>query len=191
MILGKNIRYLRKQKDMSQERLAELLGYKSFTTIQKWESGVAEPPFKTLVKIAELFRVDVDTLASEDLSIDNSTDAATPDIGQKIKNRRKELGYTQSDLAKKLGYKDKSAISKIESGTIDLTRDKIIEFANALKMSPLDLLDIEQDYIVKLNDDVEVLIEYRKDMSDKTWNRLKRYAELLLDEQNEESDNHD
>lgn len=74
MVLGKNIRYLRKQKDMSQDRLAELLGYKSFTTIQKWESGVAEPPFKTLVKIADLFRVDVDTLASDDLSIDNSVD---------------------------------------------------------------------------------------------------------------------
>ena len=43
MVLGKNIRYLRKQKDMSQDKLAELLGYKSFTTIQKWESGVAEP----------------------------------------------------------------------------------------------------------------------------------------------------
>lgn len=77
MVLGKNIRYLRKQKDMSQDRLAELLGYKSFTTIQKWESGVAEPPFKTLVKIADLFRVDVDALASEDLSTDNSVNPTT------------------------------------------------------------------------------------------------------------------
>ena len=74
MVLGKNIRYLRKQKDMSQNKLAELLGYKSFTTIQKWESGVAEPPFKTLVKIADLFRVDVDTLVSDDLSIDHSVE---------------------------------------------------------------------------------------------------------------------
>lgn len=72
MVLGKNIRYLRKQKDMSQDKLAELLGYKSFTTIQKWESGVAEPPFKTLAKIADLFQVDVDTLANDDLSIDHS-----------------------------------------------------------------------------------------------------------------------
>lgn len=66
-ILGSNIRYLRKKHNYSQDKLAEVLGYKSFTTIQKWESGVAEPPFKTLAKLAELFRVDIDDLAKKDL----------------------------------------------------------------------------------------------------------------------------
>lgn len=45
-----------------------------------------------------------------------------------IKNRRKELGMTQSELAKKLGYTDKSMISKIENGSIDLPQSKIIAF---------------------------------------------------------------
>ena len=36
-ILPKNIRYLRKKNEWSQEYVAEKLGYKSYTTIQKWE----------------------------------------------------------------------------------------------------------------------------------------------------------
>ena len=63
------IRYLRTQANYSQDKLAELLGYKSFTTIQKWESGVSNPPFSTVKKISELFHVDIDTLNSTDLSI--------------------------------------------------------------------------------------------------------------------------
>lgn len=68
-MLGKNIRYLRTQANYSQDKLAELLGYKSFTTIQKWESGVSNPPFSTVKKISELFHIDIDTLNSTDLSI--------------------------------------------------------------------------------------------------------------------------
>lgn len=72
MTLGSNIRYLRKKHNYSQDKLAEILGYKSFTTIQKWESGVAEPPFKTLAKLAEIFHVDIDDLAKKDLSSDDT-----------------------------------------------------------------------------------------------------------------------
>lgn len=35
----KNIRYLRKKHEMGQEKLADMTGFKSFTTIQKWEAG--------------------------------------------------------------------------------------------------------------------------------------------------------
>lgn len=66
MILAKNIRYLRLQKGLSQDQLAEMLGYKSYTTIQKWESGVSEPPLKTLSKLADIFKVDMDELVSRD-----------------------------------------------------------------------------------------------------------------------------
>ncbi len=67
MILAKNIRYLRKEKGYSQEYLAEKLNYKSYTTIQKWEMGVSEPPVKKLKELAEIFHVDIDDLTNEDL----------------------------------------------------------------------------------------------------------------------------
>lgn len=68
MYLGNNIRYLRKAHGMSQEQLSEALGYKSYTTIQKWESGVSEPPLKIAHAIAALYHVDIDDLTKKDLS---------------------------------------------------------------------------------------------------------------------------
>ena len=47
-----------------------------------------------------------------------------------IKKRRTELKLTQTELATKMGYADKSMIAKIEKGLIDLPQSKIIAFAN-------------------------------------------------------------
>lgn len=67
-----NLRYLRRSAGMRQSDLADRLGYKSFTTIQKWESGVAKPGIDTVEKLARLFRVRIDELLSADLSRPNS-----------------------------------------------------------------------------------------------------------------------
>lgn len=68
MYLPENIRYLRKKHHISQETLAGELGYKSFTTIQKWEKGIAEPPLSVLLQLAKAFQVDLDDLTGTDLS---------------------------------------------------------------------------------------------------------------------------
>lgn len=39
---------------------------------------------------------------------------------------------TQEELASKLGYKNKSSIAKIETGTNDIIQSKVVEFANVL-----------------------------------------------------------
>ena len=54
------------------------------------------------------------------------------EIGKRIRFKREELGITQEDLAKILGYKNKSTIAKIENGTNDITQSKVLAFANAL-----------------------------------------------------------
>lgn len=69
MYLPKNIRHLRKEKLLGQEQLANILGYKSYTTIQKWETGASEPPLKQVKKMADLFGVDIDDMAKRDLSL--------------------------------------------------------------------------------------------------------------------------
>lgn len=68
MNFSNNLRYLRKQRGISQDALADKLGYKSFTTIQKWESGVSEPSVSTLKIIANIFGVSMDQMINEDLS---------------------------------------------------------------------------------------------------------------------------
>ena len=74
MCLGENIRFLRTKKGYSQDDIANKLGYKSFTTIQKWESGVSEPPLKELKKLSEIFNIDMNDLATKKLSTDTSSD---------------------------------------------------------------------------------------------------------------------
>lgn len=68
MIFANNIRFLRRKKKISQDELASKLGYKSFTTIQKWEDGTATPPYKVLSKLAELFDVDINDFMNIDLT---------------------------------------------------------------------------------------------------------------------------
>ena len=47
---------------------------------------------------------------------------------------------TQTDLALKMGYADKSMIAKIEKGNVDLPQSKILAFANALETTPGELM---------------------------------------------------
>lgn len=54
-------------------------------------------------------------------------------IGEKISERRKELGFTQEELAEKMGYKSKSTINKIELGKNDIPQSKIAKFADVLQ----------------------------------------------------------
>lgn len=56
-------------------------------------------------------------------------------LGLRIKTRRNELGMTQAELAKKLGYKTKSSITKIEQGISDITQTQVRQFAEALDCS--------------------------------------------------------
>lgn len=77
MCLGDNIRFLRTKHGLSQDDIADKLGYKSFTTIQKWESGVSEPPLKALKKLADIFKVDMDDLATKKLYLGETSSSDT------------------------------------------------------------------------------------------------------------------
>lgn len=57
-------------------------------------------------------------------------------IGERIKKRREDLGVSQEELAKKLGYKSRSSINKIESDARNLTQSKIKAIADALETTP-------------------------------------------------------
>ena len=57
-------------------------------------------------------------------------------VGNRILIRRKELGLTQEELAKRMGYKSKSTINKIEMGINDIPQGKIARFAEVLGTTP-------------------------------------------------------
>ena len=66
------------------------------------------------------------------------------EIYEKIKQRRQELGLTVEELANKMGYKDKSSISKIENGKADIPTSKVMAFARALETTTAYLLGAEE-----------------------------------------------
>lgn len=62
---------------------------------------------------------------------------------ENIKALRLKLNISQDELAKKVGYTDRSSIAKVESGKVDLTESKIRAFANVLGVSVMELMGLE------------------------------------------------
>lgn len=68
---------------------------------------------------------------------------------ENIKELRKQRGWNQSELARRVGYSDKSMISKIEKGSVDLPRSQIFKFANALNVTASEIMgDIDHDLVI-------------------------------------------
>ena len=61
-------------------------------------------------------------------------------IYDRIRQLRISLGMSQEDLAKKVGYAGRSAISKVENGSRDISRSMVAKYAAALNVSPTYLL---------------------------------------------------
>lgn len=68
-------------------------------------------------------------------------------VGENILLMRKRLGWTQEELANKMGYKSKSTINKIEMGINDIPQSKIVKFAEVLGTTPAHLMGWKTDEI--------------------------------------------
>lgn len=107
------------------------------------------------------------------------------DIYVNIKNRRQELGMSQETLARKVGYTNRSTITRIEKGEIDLPIGKVIDFARALHTTPGELMgwtedDEQHDFIMPNDPELIVLIE--KASSDENYrDRLLQIVKLMGD----------
>ena len=63
-LVGKRIRMLRVERNMSQQKLAAACGV-TFQQIQKYENGINRVAVGRLIKIAEAFSVPVETMLSD------------------------------------------------------------------------------------------------------------------------------
>ena len=71
-------------------------------------------------------------------------------VGDNISIIRKRLGWTQEELATKMGYKSKSTINKIELGINDIPQSKIVKFAEVLGTTPAHLMGWEESSNINL-----------------------------------------
>lgn len=69
-ILGLKLKEYRKQKGMTQEELAELLGV-SNKSVSKWELGDGYPNKKNMIKIAKTLDLSLENLMEEEQAVDN------------------------------------------------------------------------------------------------------------------------
>ncbi|MBQ9517127.1 MAG: helix-turn-helix transcriptional regulator [Eubacterium sp.] len=79
MKFSENLRSLRKEKDYSQEYLAEVMGV-SRQTVSKWENGTAMPDLKKLTELAEFFGTTMDNLLGIEGADDKSDDENKIDV---------------------------------------------------------------------------------------------------------------
>jgi transcriptional regulator with XRE-family HTH domain len=68
MFFAKNIKFLRKRRERTQDEIAVALGLKR-STLSGYENSVAEPGIKVLVAFSKFFEIAVDTMLKMDLSL--------------------------------------------------------------------------------------------------------------------------
>ena len=59
--LSNNIRHFRKERHLTQEQLAEIMGV-TFGAVYKWESGQSTPELGLIVEMADFFGTSTDVL---------------------------------------------------------------------------------------------------------------------------------
>lgn len=107
-------------------------------------------------------------------------------VGERIKQRREELGMTQDELAQLMGYSGRSSICKMETAGDLITTRKIRQFAQALHTTPAALMGWENpefrpivETLDKDDSDVERLIRLVKGMDSDSMARIIEYATML------------
>lgn len=85
-------------------------------------------------------------------------------IGDRIKARRIELGWSQRDLAGRMGYKNHSAVARAEAGTVDLSQSRVAQFAQVLNVTPGYLMGWVSKEDSEKNDQLaKLVLRMRKD----------------------------
>ena len=101
-------------------------------------------------------------------------------VGERIKQKRIELNMSQDELAKKVGYKSRSSIQKIESSR-DLPLRKVSKMAHALGCSEAHLMGWEelQDVLI----DSYKHRDYMQSLTDEELSAIQHFRELNIDPQ--------
>ena len=100
--LAKNIAYLRKINNISRQAIADALGLKSSTTVQKWEAGVSMPSALTLIELSDMFNISIDCLLKTDIE------------------SGKQVSYTDGDMTIHLREQDRELLDKFSKAPDDI-----------------------------------------------------------------------
>lgn len=111
-------------------------------------------------------------------------------IGERIRLKRNEKGWSQRDLAEKMGYSNHSTVGKIETGKVDLPQSKVVQFAEVLGVSVAFLMGWEEvqqknstlaELTVRMRSDEEFrsVVEIISELTPEQLASIKQVATLL------------
>ena len=125
MEFGKRLRELRKNKRLSQDALAEIIGV-SKSSISMWERGLRTPELETFEALADFFNVNMDYLKgkSEIKRVDLSTDINFSYYADEATDEYMKRLFNDPGLRKLL-----DATEKLDKEDIDL----LVQFAKFAK----------------------------------------------------------
>ena len=116
--IAENLKLLRKEKKMSQEELAELLGVTS-QSISKWELGINFPDLTLLPKIANIFKISIDELlGTQPISSINSIYIQMKALIDEAKTiaEKQELAYKLALLATTCQNNESESAERVVKG---------------------------------------------------------------------------
>lgn len=124
---GERMAELRKEKNISQRQLAEMIGRQK-STISHWESNmVAVPNKENLEKVCKILGVAEKELFKE---VEISQKVKKVFDGGMLRFLRESHGYSQNELAVKIGLKGGGfSISKMENGAIGCKKTNVAKLA--------------------------------------------------------------
>lgn len=85
-------------------------------------------------------------------------------LGKRIRQLRLQAGMSQDALAKKTGYVSRSSINKIELGYTDVPILKLMAFATALEVSPVELLFTYDDINELTEEERKLALQFMREI---------------------------
>ena len=138
-VIGANIARLRKEKNMTQDQLANLMGI-SFQAVSKWENGLSSPDVSSFPMLADVFGVTIDELFGREAARREAPDAEP---------KNDELPWPDDDCLYAVLYHGHTLV-----GCGDTAENRRIEFCYE---GPA--MNIHSEFDVRVDGDVEGSIE--------------------------------
>ena len=182
MTIGEKIKFLRKEKGMTQKQLADASGVCS-RLIQRYEYGDGIPNTDTLLKISSGIGIDINEFSECSgklpYSISHENQYNSMSIGERIKILRKENGMTQKRLSELTDIPVRT-IQQYEAGTFKPKQGNLEKLAEVFEISVQSFyIDCVSEIKSGTNNTESELLSLFNSLDLTGKSKLLEYAELL------------
>ncbi|MGQ7447681.1 XRE family transcriptional regulator [Streptococcus suis] len=166
IIIGQRLRELRLKHNLEQIEVAQKLGYKSDTTISKWENGKNLPTGKKLILLAQLFNTTTDEILLGETTPTTAPNSLIEQISDKVvqltePNQKNVLRYS-SELLDKQNTVENSTNTVNEPQAVYFTYNYYDQpasagtgqYLNDVKVETIELpIEVDADFVVPIYGD--------------------------------------